>query len=419
MTTMKIHSSFSISRVAVAGVMFWSTVSPVLAGRSVPAGKGTPSASPEIRQTADSLNALAANLFEHTAQQEKGNLFFSPYSIQTALGMAYAGARGQTATEMAQTLHFSPTEDTHARLSDLQKLLNGGLKGGNTLDTANGLWVATQLKLVNSFATTMETCYNGALHSVETFNESVRNQINGWVAQKTREKIKDLIPQGGVNEMTRLVLANAIYFKGTWTHKFDSAQTRNMDFQTSNGKTVKAPMMFQKQEFSFSQDESVQVLEMPYQGDELAMVIVLPKARNGLESLKVTPEALKRWCGSAGGHPEVSVWLPKFKMAWKSEMKDTLSKMGMPTVFTDGADLSGIDGRRDLYISKVFHKAWVEVDEKGTEAAAATGVAIATLAFIEPVEFKADHPFLFLIHDKRSGAILFMGRLTDPTQTGE
>ena len=348
----------------------------------------------------------------------KGNLFLSPYSIQTALGTAYAGAQGQTAAEMAKTLHFSG-QDANARVGRLQQFLSTELKKGNTLDIANGIWVASRLKLLGAFTNTLTADYGGNFHQVGTFTDVVRNQINGWVGQKTRNRIKDLIPQGGLNDATRLVLANAVYFKGSWEEKFDPAKTSEMDFHAAGGKAVKVRMMTQHKKFGYSQDDQVQVLEMPYAGDELSMVVVLPKAQNGLETLKATPENLKRWGQNGGLHPEVTVWLPRFKLSWKSEMSALLAKMGMPTAFMDAADFSGIDGKKDLYISRVFHKAWVEVDEQGTEAAAATGVAIATRAAMEPAVFKADHPFLFLIRDQRSGAILFIGRVADPSQAAD
>jgi serpin B len=409
--------SWLVMGLVTAGSAIRASAAPTQRGNPV-AGQ-TAAVSPAVKDTTQNLNSLATELYEHASVSDKGNLFFSPYSIQTALGMAYAGARGQTATEMASTLHFVAGQDAHARLSELQQVLNGELKGSNTLDTANGLWVASKLKLLDSFSKIMQTDYNGAAHTVDAFNETVRGQINGWVEQKTRNKIKDLIPPGGVNAMTRLVLANAIYFKGSWLNKFEAPRTREVDFHAAGGKTVKAQMMSQNKKFAFSQDNSVQVLELPYEGDELAMVVVLPRAQNGMENLQVTSDAVRRWCESRGARPEVNVSLPKFKIAWKSEMSGLLSKMGMPTAFTDAADLSGIDGQRDLYISKVFHKTWVEVDEKGTEAAAATGVGISTMAVMQPAVFNADHPFLFLIRDKRSGAILFMGRVSDPTQVGD
>jgi serine protease inhibitor len=413
---MKASSSIAMGLV-IAGSIVGASAAPAQRGNPV-AGQSA-AVSVTVKESAQNLNNLAAELYEQASLSDKGNLFFSPYSIQTALGMAYAGARDQTATEMASTLHFVAGQETPARLSELQQLLNGELKGGNTLDTANGLWVASRLKLLDGFNTIMQSDYSGASHTVEAFNETVRGQINGWVEQKTRNKIKDLIPPGGVNEMTRLVLANAIYFKGSWLNKFEPARTHEMDFHAAGGKTIKVQMMAQNKKFAFSQDNSVQVLEMPYEGDELAMVVVLPRAQNGIENLQVTPDAVRRWCESRGARPEVNVSLPKFKIAWKSEMSGLLSKMGMPTAFTDAADFSGIDGQKDLYISKVFHKAWVEVDEKGTEAAAATGVGISTMAVMQPAVFNADHPFLFLIRDKRSGAILFMGRVTEPTQASE
>ncbi len=241
------------------------------------------------------------------------------------------------------------------------------------------------------------------------------------MAEATKGKITDLIPAGVLSDMTRLVLTNAIYFKGNWLHQFNKDSTQPAPFHLSATQKVEVPLMFQKERYKFGRakfgESGLKVLELPYKGEELSMVLLLPDETDGLAALEkeLTAENLKSWTAKLG-KPEVMVFLPKFKMTAEFQLNDVLAKLGMPLAFAPGsADFSGMDGKMDLYISAVVHKAFVDVNEEGTEAAAATGVVFGVTSVpVDPPEFRADHPFVFLIRDNRSGAILFMGRVLDP-----
>jgi serpin B len=254
-----------------------------------------------------------------------------------------------------------------------------------------------------------------------TETEKTRQKINRWVEDKTNDKIKNLIPEGALNAMTRLVLTNAIYFKGDWASQFDKDDTEDADFFVSPEKTVTASLMYQKEEFKYAENELLQILQLPYKGDDLSMLVLLPKEKIGLADLEkeLTADKLTEW-QKRMYEQEIEVYLPKFKMTSQFSLSETLKKMGMSDAFDPGkADFSGMTGNKDLFISAVLHKAFVEVNEKGTEAAAATGVMMQlSMALDEPV-FRADHPFIFMIQDNKTGSILFVGRVMDPTKTGE
>jgi serine protease inhibitor len=364
-------------------------------------------------------NTFALDLYAHLRQQE-GNLFFSPYSISTALAMTYAGAKGDTAAEMAKTLHFPADSDKlHASYAALLGQLNGdGKDRGYQLDVANALWGQKGYPFLQPFLTLVRDRYRAGLSELDFRNsEEARKIINTWVEKKTRDKIKDLLPEGSINGLTRLVLTNAIYFKGDWATPFQKKATREDKFSTSASDSVKAPMMHQTNRFGYLDGGSFQALEMPYAGKELSMVVLLPNQVDGLADFEktLTPDNLKSWVGKL--RPErVEVALPKFKMTNRFEMNKTLSEMGMPLAFSDKADFSGMNGSKNLYITGVFHKAFVDVNEEGTEAAAATGVVVGERS--APAQkarrFHADHPFVFLIRDVSSGSVLFMGRVSNP-----
>jgi serpin B len=268
----------------------------------------------------------------------------------------------------------------------------------------------------------IETDYGGCLNEVDfvTAAEAARKTINDWVENQTNSKIKNLIPEGVLDSMTRLVLTNAIYFKGNWARQFKKERTQNVPFTLLNGNKVDVPMMSQTADFNYIQTESFQGLELPYVNNELSMIILLPKNSNGLPELEgtVTINNLSKWLNELRKR-EVIVFVPKFKMTSQFGLADVLKAMGMTNAFVpDVADFSGINGKRDLFISAVIHKAYVEVNEEGTEAAAATGVVM-KLTSAGPTQtpvFRADHPFLFVIRDNHSGSILFIGRVMNPNQ---
>jgi len=246
--------------------------------------------------------------------------------------------------------------------------------------------------------------------------EGARKTINAWVEKQTRDKIKDLIQPGVLDSLTRLVLTNAIYFKGDWASPFKKDGTKDGDFFAADGQKVAAPMMHQTGHFGYLDGGELQALEMPYKGDALSMVVLLPKAKDGLPALEKKLSATSAVVWIAGlRKQQVQVAMPRFTTTAEFMLKETLSAMGMTDAFSDRADFSGMDGVKDLFISAVIHKAFVDVNEEGTEAAAATAVVMKSTGMpAPPVEFRADHPFVFLIRDTRSGCILFVGRMANP-----
>jgi serpin B len=367
----------------------------------------------------EGANAFALDLYARLGT-EGGNLFFSPYSISTALAMTYAGARGDTAAEMAKTLHFpADAEKLHASYTALLNQLNrGGKDRGYQLTVANALWGQKGHPFLNPFLTLVRDRYHAGLSELDFVGnaEEARQTINSWVEERTQEKIKDLLPKGSLDRMTRLVLTNAIYFKGDWASRFNKSATREGPFTTAAAETVKVPMMHHTSRFGYLDADTFQVLEMPYQGKDLAMVVLLPKKTDGLAAFEktLTADNLKGWLGRLR-ETQVQVALPKFKMTQRFSLKKALSAMGMPLAFGDQSDFSGMDGSRNLYLSEVYHQAFVDVNEEGTEAAAATGVVVkARAAQPRLPRFVADHPFVFLIRDVRSGSVLFMGRIVNP-----
>jgi serpin B len=378
-------------------------------------------------------NEFALALFARL-RENQGNLFFSPYSISTALAMTYAGARGQTETQMAKVLHFPtlagekvPPEPAmqegqfHSAFGVVVKDLNQRAKKGNyELAVANALWGQKGYKLLNDFLRLIETEYGGRLTEVDfvTATESARKTINAWVEEKTKDKIKELLKPGVLDTMTRLVLTNAIYFKGDWARQFKKDRTKQSPFTLASGEKVDAPMMNQTGEFRYMKAEDFQALELPYVDNELSMIILLPKETDALPKFEKTLnlEDFSQWLDRLHRR-EVIVSVPKFKMTSQFSLASVLTSMGMADAFSaTAADFSGITGGRDLFISAVIHKAYVDVNEEGTEAAAATGVTM-RLTSVGPTQtpvFRADHPFLFLIRDNHSGSILFIGRLMNP-----
>jgi len=363
-------------------------------------------------------NEFAIDFYKEITKTEKANVFFSPWSLESALSMTYEGANGQTATEMQSVLRIPA--DLNTRGPAFARLFNGITAPGKQyqLSTANALWVEKTYNLLDSFTGTVSKYYGGGANNVDFIGdtEGSRQTINAWVAQKTMDKIRDLIPAGLIGPMTRLVLTNAVYFKGTWKTQFNKAKTYDAEFKKSLAETVTAKMMsMSDEEFKYADNDQLQLLEMPYSGDELSMVILLPKgdALMGVEA-SLSADSLKSLRAGASER-ELPVYLPKFKFETKYFLKEQLSAMGMPTAFSPAdADFSGMSGARDLYISEVIHQAYVDVNEEGTEAAAATAVLMNKTAAFPRIEFRADHPFIFMIMN--GGQILFMGRVADPTQ---
>jgi serpin B len=381
---------------------------------------------PPAKETADKAavvqgnTAFALSLYSQL-RSRAGNLFFSPFSLSTALAMTYAGAHGQTAEQMAAVLHFpADLQRLHSAFAALGKdLQDDGERRGYQLHVANALWGQQGYRFREEFLQTTKTYYGAGLNEVDfrTAAEEARRTINAWVEQQTKEKIKDLIPPGMLDALTRLVLTNAIYFKGDWAHPFKKPQTKEEPFKVTATQQVTVPMMNQTGFFKYFDGGSFQALELPYVGDKLSMLVLLPKEVDGLATFEqsLTAQKLVEWLPALRSQ-EVVVALPKFTVTAEFLLNQALSALGMPLAFSDAADFSGMSEDRGLALSAVLHKAYVDVNEEGTEAAAATGgVARVTSAPLTPPPvFRADHPFVFLIRDTRSGGILFLGRVTQP-----
>ena len=368
-------------------------------------------------------SAFAFELYRALRDQE-GNLFYSPHSISVALAMTYAGARGETAQQMADTLEFLlEQERLHPAFNWLDAELASrgeGAQGkdgeGFRLNIVNAIWGQKDYSFLSTFLDVLAENYGAGLRILDfvTEPEESRLAINDWVSDQTEGRIEDLIPQGAIDALTRLVLTNAIYFNAAWAYPFDEDMTADGPFYLIDGGQVTVPMMEQTEAFGYTDGEGYQAVELLYDGDELSMVILLPEDgqfevfEEGLQADKISD--------IIGGLQltEVALTMPQFEFDSEFSLKDTLAEMGMPIAFSGAADFSGMTGARDLFISEVLHKAFVSVDEAGTEAAAATAVIMRESAAEPLVEVTIDHPFIFLIRDIETGAILFVGRVMNP-----
>ncbi len=379
-------------------------------------------ASSAADEHANGNNVFALGMYRQLRPAD-GNIFFSPFSIRTALAMTYAGARGETAAQMKNALRFSLDDSAlHSAFADSIKTLNTGGGTDYEMSVANSLWGDKSFEFLQPFMDINAHFYGGALERVDFKNncESARLRINGWVEEQTRKKITNLLTDGSLSADTRLVLVNAVYFKGLWNEQFDRERTQKAPFYCADGKTAEAPLMTfgHAQSLPFYSEAGLKAIELGYKGDAISMLIVLPDSAGGLGAIEQTLDepALSRWI--AGLHRRsVQVFLPRFTLTWgANNIVPQLSSLGMRDAFKAGAaDFSGIDGTRNLLVSGVFHKAFVDVNEEGTEAAAATGVVVGLTSMPqEPEVFRADHPFLFLIREKTTGSILFMGRMSKP-----
>lgn len=382
----------------------------------------------DINNIVEANNQFALDYYSQLKKDDDENIFFSPFSISSALAMTYEGARGETAEEIQSVFYF-PVDDSLMRTEYAAVFdeLNKGDKKYE-LSTANALWAQEDYQFLDEYLNRVEEYYGGKANNLDFKKdpEGSRVTINDWVEDQTNDKIKDLIPQGVINELTRLILTNAIYFKGEWVKQFNEEETKEEDFRISKNNFVRVPMMQRTDEdarFNYAENDKLQILEMPYSGEELSMLILLPKNDDlrAIENLLSTPK-LSEWKKDLENQ-RVDVYIPKFKFETKYFMANDLKTMGMPTAFQwPGADFSGMDGKKDLYIGEVIHQAFVEVNEEGTEAAAATAVIMFEGVSISmgqetpeiPI-FYADHPFIFLIQERASGNILFIGRVINPT----
>jgi serpin B len=375
----------------------------------------------DLKVVSQGINKFSFDLYKKLKDENKEeNLFYSPASISIALAMTYAGARGNTEKQMANVLNFTLPQD---RLHPAYSKLIENLKSNKDyeLNIANALWLQKDYKYLQEFLNIMEKYYKGGFNEVDyiTDPEGARIKINDWVSRETKEKIKDILNPKDITRLTRLVLTNAIYFKGKWQTEFNKNLTNDEYFYLINGQKTKVKMMYQKNTFNYYENDDLQLLEIPYKGNKISMVIILPKVGKFKTVENIMDEKkLQEWLKNAMG-TEVKAYIPRFKFTQSFDLSKNLSDMGMEDAFSAAADFSGINGKKnDLYIRRVIHKAFVEVNEEGTEAAAATAVVLDTkaLILIKELVFKADHPFIFLIRDKEAGSILFMGRVMDPNK---
>jgi len=372
-----------------------------------------------IKKIVEGNTLFAIDLYKRLKTAE-GNVFFSPYSISTALAMTYGGAREETAKQMAVALHFSLESETlHSTFADIQLKLNALQQEQKIqLSSANSLWPQDKYPFLKEYLEFTKKHYQTEITAVDYVTNAgdAREKINSWVEEKTNNKIKNIISRPP-DPLTRLILVNAIYFKGNWASQFKESATTKMPFYLKENRAIQAPMMHQKSKFNYSEDGNVQTLELPYSGQKLSMLVIVPKKIDGLQNLEetLTKDSLEGWTRDASER-NVAVYLPRFKVTSEFRLDEELKSMGIKDAFDmNKANFAGMDGNPNwLYIGAVLHKAFINVNEEGTEAAAATGVRMGVKSAPEYVVFRADRPFFFLIRENDTGSILFMGRVINP-----
>lgn len=414
---------------ALAGVSGTACVAPEaeasLAQSSAPRETEPAAAPADLAELAKGNYAFAFDLYG-VLRREQGNLFYSPYSISLALAMTYAGARGETEAQMARTLHYTlPQEQLHRAFNalDLQLAERGKEAKGQDgepfrLKIANSVWGQKDHRFRDEYLAVLAANYGAGLRLVDFINaaEQVRQTINEWVEENTEGKITDLLAEGSIDSLTRLVLANAVYFNAAWKNPFESMATADRPFTLLDGSEVVVPTMRRTGSYAYARGQGYHALSVPYDGDEIDMILLLPDAGT-FEAFESTLTAGEIAATLRGLAPkQVHLSLPKFTYESRFALAETLAALGMPDAFVaEKADFSGMTGERDLFIGEVSHKAFVAVNEKGTEAAAATAVEMRTTAAMEPpLEFTVDRPFVYLIRDVQTGTILFVGRMLNP-----
>jgi len=387
-------------------------------------------------------NVFATDLYRLLATKTEKNLFFGPNSIHTALGMTYLGAGSETAKEIGDVLFLGLareqvgpafSEVIHALHTPqmVQEWENVGKECRQKevpaceLSVANALWAAKNYPFRKSYVAEVRKHFEAVIKTLDfrSHPEPSREIINSWVEDKTNQKIKDLLSPGHINNDTQLVLTNAVYFMSNWALTFSKRATRDLPFTLIDGTKMNCPQMFQQAHLSYLDSKDFHGISLPYKGHGMEMILFLPKKLAGLQALenKLSTSNLNMWINQFK-HQEVQVTLPRFRFSYGDSMVNSLKRMGVKKAFSaEKADFSGMTKKKELFFSEVIHKAFVAVDEEGTEAAAATAVimtlgASPLMAKPEPKIFKADHPFLFIIRHKKTGAILFMGRLMDPKE---
>ncbi|XP_058030548.1 leukocyte elastase inhibitor-like [Ahaetulla prasina] len=376
---------------------------------------------------ANANSQFALDLFQKLKEAHPtGNVFFSPLSLSSALAMVVLGARGNTASQLLKTLHFDGVEDLHSVFHTLNAKINWS-NAPYILKLANRLYGEKTFNFLPDFLTSTQNLYGAELSTVDFSNapDKAKKEINQWVEQQTEGKIHELLSEGSINEMTKLVLVNAVYFKGNWAKPFKEEDTEEKPFRLNKREKKNVKMMFMKEilPFGYISECKCRVLELPYKGKDLSMIILLPDSiednSTGLEQLEkqLTLEKLQEWTKpkNMNSGAEIHVHLPKFQLEENYDLNSYFAALGLIDVFDSGkADLSGMSGAQDLHVSKIVHKSFLEVNEAGTEAAAATGVTSVPYCLLMGKDFNADHPFLFFIRHNPMNAILFLGRFASP-----
>ena len=413
-----------LALVVIVGLGWWTLFVYPYSPNRPPRADDTGFTKEGVQLVSDGNNLFSIDMYKKLGEASSGNVFYSPYSIFSAMAMTYEGANGETYDEIKKVFHFPDREKLRPNFARIYNEINREVRDYE-LRTGNALWVQKDFPLLEEYKTTVEKYYGGKAANLDFVNETEKSRetINKFIEEQTNGKIKDLISKGILDRYTRLVITNAIYFKGTWKWEFKKSDTRDEDFFITPKETVKVPMMYmkpEKAEFNYTETEKLQILELPYKGDRISMIILLPKKESGYTLKDVEKELsyenLKKWLMKMQKTKLDAIYIPKFTFKTKYFLKDALTKMGMKTSFSGNADFSKITGKKDLFISNVIHQAFIDVNEKGTEAAAATAIVMKLKALKPTYIFRADHPFIFIIHDKETGSILFMGRLVNPAE---
>ena len=409
------HAALIAAAVAVASVIAFS-----LAGSAVPAetASSPTTDSPGVPpQMAESVNEFAFDFYRKLSETDENNVFFSPVSIYTAFSVLYEGARGDTAGQMLDVFGFEPDDEArHAASADMMAALNAEDPHA-ILEMANALWLADWFAPYEKYLNIARNTYLATVETVDFAGEGKPGvkKVNDWAAEKTRDKITGVLPGSSVDDSTAAVITNAVYFKGTWLVQFPKEDTREGEFWRGED-GIDADFMHVKDNFGYADTGDAQILRLPYEGDRLSMLAVLPGGTGGLERLEAEMSAkqMSEYIGMLEPQ-DVVVSLPKFETKTKYDLQKNLVDLGMPDVFTAIADLSGLSDNDNLYVDRATHDAYVKVNEEGTEAAAVTVISMSESQPPPLPHFNADHPFLFIIYDEQSGLILFMGRISDPT----
>jgi len=373
------------------------------------------------KRLASNNNDFAFNMFSKLQENQVGNIFFSPYSISEALAMTYAGAKGETKSEMATALHFDDDSKLHISFNALDLHMNH-TDSNYTLQVADSIWPQKDYKILTSYLDTIKINYGADITPLDYINnpEGSRRTINSWIEDKTNDRIKNIIAKGSLGSNTKLVLVNAIYFKGRWEENFNEYGTHNETFTLEDGSTTTTPLMNQVGYFNYSENELYQSIELNYEGYRTSMVVVLPRegiTQNLYSNIQESYNNIIKKSNSKN----INLKLPKFEFSTKTyDLIEPFKELGMVDAFSGNADFSGMTGNTDLHIGKILHKAFIKVDEKGSEAAAATVVGMELTSVEpteeEPIEMFVNRPFVFFIKDNQTQQILFIGEIKNPSK---